>query len=63
MTTKSKADFFPGFVYSAQSISAYRLYLDIFIISLKDGHTVRFDPKQRQNEFVDWLKNHQIRQA
>ena len=60
---KSKEDFFPGFVYAAQSISAYRLYLDVFILSLKDGHTVRFDAKERQKEFIEWLTGHQVRQA
>jgi len=60
---KTTNDFFPGFVFSAQSVSAFRFYLGIFIIVLKNKHVVRFDAGDLQAQYRKWLKLHNIREV
>lgn len=58
--TKTRDDFFPDFIYSAQSLSAFNMYLGAFIISLKDGSIVRYEPKDAIL-FKEWLLRHGVR--
>jgi len=57
---RTKDDFFPNFIYSAKSISAFSMYLGVFIISLKDGNIVRYEPKDSVR-FREWLLRHSVR--
>jgi len=54
---------FEGFTETVDNVSAFRLYLDMYIISLKDGHVVRFDAGERSNEFRHWLLYHKVREV
>jgi hypothetical protein len=54
---------FEGFTEHIDNVSAFRLYLDVYIVSLKNGHLIRFDPGERRNEFRQWLLNHKIREV
>ena len=62
-TLRRRKDFFPGFAHAAYNISAFRVFLDIFILSLKDGTIVRFDAGLQRQAFEEWLRDNGIREV
>lgn len=51
---------YPGFNYTAGELSAYTFSIGIFIVSLKDGSLVHFQPGDPA-AFEHWLIAHKIR--
>jgi hypothetical protein len=62
-TSLKDSKHFEGFTENIDEVSAFRLYLDVYIISLKSGHVVRYDPGERRNEFRHWLLHHKVREV
>ncbi|MBS1773935.1 MAG: hypothetical protein JST82_13840 [Bacteroidetes bacterium] len=56
MSTKN----YPAFPHHASELSAFKLTLDIYIISLKNGNMVHFVPDD-SDSFRRWLNQHHIR--
>jgi len=51
---------YPDFDYAASQLSAFSLCIDIFIISLKNGRLVKFQPKDIAH-FKEWLIRYKVR--
>ncbi len=51
---------YQGFDYAASELSAYAFCLGIFIISLKNGRIIRFEPAD-DKDFKKWLGTNNIR--
>jgi len=52
--------FYPDFDYPATQLSAFSLCIDTFIISLKNGEIVSFEPKEKAH-FKEWLNRFKVR--
>lgn len=59
-----KEDFFEGFEYPAQSLSAFKFSLDTFTITLKEGGVVHHVPgREIEEPFKDWLLRFNVREV
>jgi len=56
----TKINHYPDFDYPATQLSAFAYSVGTFIISLKSGGIVRFDPKDVEH-FRSWLINSKVR--
>lgn len=61
--SKRKISFFVGLTHAAQEMSAFQFFLNVFIISLKDGSVVRFEPGEYSTAFRMWLQSHKVREV
>jgi len=51
---------YPALAFPASEISAFAVAIDYFILSLKNGEIIHFQPDDTQI-FYDWLIAHNIR--
>lgn len=52
--------FYPDFDHPASQLSAFTFCIDLFILSLKNGEIVRFEPEDILH-FGEWLKKNGVR--
>lgn len=58
--TATQSITYPGFDYNAEELSAYTFSIGIFIISLRVGKTVNFEPEDAAG-FEQWLQQNKVR--
>lgn len=53
-------DTYPALEFPASELSAFAVTIDFFIISVKNGDIIHFQPENVEH-FHDWLVNHGVR--
>lgn len=51
---------FPDFKFQSDELSAFILSMNIFIIGLKNGRTITYEPNDK-DQFKAWLISHHVR--